>query len=245
MLAANWKMNLTFQEATDLFSNFNQAISNNATTRYVVFAPTIFLPELSKLKSFIHLGAQNFYPAEKGAFTGEISLSQLKEFHVSHILIGHSERRGLFFESNEFLQQKVDFALAQDMEIVFCCGESLETRDSNLHLDFVLAQLKASLFHVSKEQMRKCSIAYEPIWAIGTGRTATIDQIEEMHEAIRSWVAEQYDKETAQAIAILYGGSCNENNATEIFSCPNVDGGLIGGASLTVEGFTQIANKLD
>ncbi len=244
MLAANWKMNLNLHEASELFDGFLETLPAQESNRYVIFAPYVFLPHLSLYNSSIELGAQNFYPAEKGAYTGEISISQLKELHVTAVLIGHSERRIHFFESDEFIKQKVDCALAHEMKVVFCCGESLETRDSNLHLDFVLAQLKASLFHVSKNQISKCSIAYEPIWAIGTGRTATTEQIEEMHKAIRSWVAEKYDEEIALTIAIIYGGSCNENNATEIFSCPNVDGGLIGGASLSIEGFIQIANKL-
>lgn len=245
MLAANWKMNLNLQEASDLYSNFIQTLPFNESNHFVVFSPFVFLPQLSTLKSSLALGAQNFYPAEKGAFTGEISISQLKELNVSVVLIGHSERRSYFYESNEFLKQKVDSALNHNMDVVFCCGESLETRDSDKHLAFVEAQLTDSLFHVSKEDMLKCSIAYEPIWAIGTGRTATSEQIEEMHKSIRNWISMKYDEETAQSIAILYGGSCNEHNAGEIFSCPNVDGGLIGGASLSAEGFLQIAQELN
>jgi triosephosphate isomerase len=245
MLAANWKMNLNLREATDLYSNFIETLPFNESNHFVVFSPFVFLPQLSTLNSSLALGAQNFYPAENGAFTGEISISQLKELHVSVVLIGHSERRNYFFESNEFLKQKVDSALNHNMDIVFCCGESLETRDSDKHLAFVEAQLTDSLFHVSKEDMLKCSIAYEPIWAIGTGRTANSEQIEEMHNAIRNWIAKKYDTETAQSISILYGGSCNENNAAEIFSCPNVDGGLIGGASLSAEAFLQIARELN
>jgi triosephosphate isomerase (TIM) len=245
MLAANWKMNLNLQEASDLYSNFIQTLPFNESNHFVVFSPFVFLPQLSTLKSSLALGAQNFYPAEKGAFTGEISISQLKELQVSVVLIGHSERRSYFYESNEFLKQKVDSALNHNMDVVFCCGESLDTRDSNKHLAFVEAQLTDSLFHVSKEDMLKCSIAYEPIWAIGTGRTANSEQIEEMHKSIRNWISMKYDEETGQSIAILYGGSCNEHNASEIFSCPNVDGGLIGGASLSTEGFLQIAQELN
>jgi triosephosphate isomerase len=245
MLAANWKMNLNLREATDLYSNFIETLPFNDSNRFIVFSPFVFLPQLNAFNSSLALGAQNFYPAENGAFTGEISISQLKELHVSVVLIGHSERRNYFFESNEFLKQKVDSALNHNMDVVFCCGESLETRDSDKHLAFVEAQLTDSLFHVSKEDMLKCSIAYEPIWAIGTGRTANSEQIEEMHKAIRNWIAKKYDMETAQSISILYGGSCNENNAAEIFSCPNVDGGLIGGASLSAEAFLQIARELN
>ena len=245
MLAANWKMNLNLQDASELFDGFLETLPAQESNRYVIFAPFVFLPQLSLYNSFIELGAQNFYPADKGAFTGEISISHLKELHVSVVLIGHSERRNYFFESNEFLKQKVDSALNHNMKVVFCCGESLETRDSDKHLAFVEAQLTNSLFHVSKENMLKCSIAYEPIWAIGTGRTASSEQIEEMHSSIRMLIAQQYDETTAQSVAILYGGSCNEHNAGEIFSCPNVDGGLIGGASLSAEGFLQIAQELN
>jgi len=244
MLAANWKMNLNSQEATELLTGFLQTLPAQESNRYVIFAPFVFLPQLSLYNSFIELGAQNFYPAESGAYTGEISISQLKELHVSVVLIGHSERRNHFFESNDFIKQKVDCALAHKMKVVFCCGESLEIRDSNLHLQFIQEQLKSSLFHISQENMLNCSIAYEPIWAIGTGRTASIEQIEEMHSSIRNLIAQQYDESTAQSVAILYGGSCNSKNAEEIFSCPNVNGGLIGGASLTTEEFSLIAQQL-
>ena len=244
MLAANWKMNLNLHEASELFDGFLETLPAQESNRYVIFAPYVFLPQLSLYNSSIELGAQNFYPAEKGAYTGEISISQLKELHVKAVLIGHSERRIHFSESHELIKQKVDCALAHEVKVVFCCGESLEIRDSNEHLHFINEQLKDSLFHVSKENILNCSIAYEPIWAIGTGRTASCEQIEEMHSSIRSSIANQYDQTTAQSVAILYGGSCNSKNAKDIFSCPNVDGGLIGGASLSIEGFIQIANKL-
>jgi triosephosphate isomerase len=245
MLAANWKMNLNLQEASELFADFLETLPAQESNRYVLFAPFVFLPQLSLSNSFIELGAQNFYPADKGAFTGEISISHLKELHVSVVLIGHSERRIHFFESNEFIKQKVDCALAHQMKVVFCCGESIKIRDSNLHLQFIEEQLKASLFHISQENILNCSIAYEPIWAIGTGRTASSEQIEEMHSSIRRLIAQQYDETTAQSVAILYGGSCNSKNAEDIFSCTNVNGGLIGGASLTSEEFSLIANQLN
>jgi triosephosphate isomerase len=192
----------------------------------------------------IKLGAQNFYPAENGAFTGEISTSHLLDAQVDAVLIGHSERRMYFNESDHFLKQKVDSAIQHGFQVVFCCGESLETRDKEEHLQFVNNQLEASLFHLSFTEFTKCIIAYEPIWAIGTGRTAMEEQIEEMHYSIRKWIEEKYDTATAENTSILYGGSCNGKNAKSIFSCPNVDGGLIGGASLTYEGFEEIACEL-
>jgi triosephosphate isomerase len=199
---------------------------------------------LNSHKQQIKLGAQNFYPAENGAFTGEISTSHLLDAQVDAVLIGHSERRMYFHESDHFLKQKVDSAIQHGFQVVFCCGESLETRDKEEHLQFVKNQLEASLFHVSFTEFTKCIIAYEPIWAIGTGRTAMEEQIEEMHYSIRKWIEEKYDTATAENTSILYGGSCNGKNAKSIFSCPNVDGGLIGGASLTYEGFEEIACEL-
>jgi triosephosphate isomerase len=244
ILAANWKMNLNLCEAKDLFSKFNSLLPQKVDLQYFVFSPSIFLHELTFSKGKVQLGAQNFYPAEKGAFTGEISISHLLDARVDSVLIGHSERRMYFNESNEFLKEKVNCAIQHGFHVVFCCGESLEIRDNNEHLSFVKNQLESSLFQLSSSDFSSCSIAYEPIWAIGTGRTAKEEQIEEMHSAIRSWISEKYMTEVAKNTSILYGGSCNGQNAKSIFSCPNVDGGLIGGASLTFEEFEEIAKQL-
>ena len=244
VLAANWKMNLSLTEAKDLYVQFDSSLPKFENLTYYVFSPSIFLHELSSNKGSIILGAQNFFPADKGAFTGEISTSHLLDAQVSSVLIGHSERRMFFSESNEFLKQKVDSAIQHGFQVVFCCGESLETRDKNEQLSFVKNQLEASLFHLSASEFLTCAIAYEPIWAIGTGRTANEEQIEEMHHSIRSWISEKYNSEVAESTSLLYGGSCNGKNAKSIFSCPNVDGGLIGGASLTFEGFNEIAREL-
>jgi triosephosphate isomerase len=244
ILAANWKMNLNRIDAIKLYSKFNTSLPKKENLNYFVFSPSIFLHELNSHKQQIKLGAQNFYPAENGAFTGEISTSHLLDAQVDAVLIGHSERRMYFHESDHFLKQKVDSAIQHGFQVVFCCGESLETRDKEDHLQFVKNQLEASLFHLSFTEFTKCIIAYEPIWAIGTGRTAMEEQIEEMHNAIRKWIEEKYDSVTAENTSILYGGSCNGKNAKSIFSCPNVDGGLIGGASLTYEGFEEIACEL-
>lgn len=244
ILAANWKMNLNRTDAIELFSKFNTFLPKKGNLHYFVFSPSIFLYELNAQNEKIKLGAQNFYPAQNGAFTGEISTSHLLDAQVDAVLIGHSERRMYFHESDHFLKQKVDSAIQHGFQVVFCCGESLETRDKEDHLQFVKNQLEASLFHLSFTEFTKCIIAYEPIWAIGTGRTAMEEQIEEMHNSIRKWIEEKYDTATAENTSILYGGSCNGKNAKSIFSCPNVDGGLIGGASLTYEGFEEIACEL-
>jgi triosephosphate isomerase len=244
ILAANWKMNLNRIDAIKLYSKFNTSLPKKENLNYFVFSPSIFLHELNSHKQQIKLGAQNFYPAENGAYTGEISTTHLLDAQVDAVLIGHSERRMYFHESNHFLKQKVDSAIQHGFQVVFCCGESLETRDKEEHLQFVKNQLEASLFHVSFTEFTKCIIAYEPIWAIGTGRTAMEEQIEGMHYSIRKWIEEKYDTATAENTSILYGGSCNGKNAKSIFSCPNVDGGLIGGASLTYEGFEEIACEL-
>ncbi len=237
-------MNLNLQEVKDLIKKFNESLPDREDKKYIVFSPSIFLHELNSIRGKIQLGAQNFYPAEKGAFTGEISTSHLLDAKVTSVLIGHSERRMHFFESNEFLKEKVNSAIQNELQIVFCCGESIKTRDKNEHLSYVKNQLEVSLFHLSANDFLNCSIAYEPIWAIGTGRTANEEQIEEMHHSIRNWISEKYNLNIAQDTSILYGGSCNGKNAKSIFSCPNVDGGLIGGASLTFEAFDEIAREL-
>jgi len=245
IVAGNWKMNLDQTEAQIVFNGICSETDSRSETNVIIFPPAIYLADFSSQKpQHIQIGAQNFYPAEKGAFTGEISYSQLQSFGVNTVLIGHSERRAIFNESNEFLKQKVDVAIKNGMQIVFCCGEPLEVRQAGEELAFVENQLKESLFHLNKEQFAQVVIAYEPVWAIGTGLTASVQQAEDMHASIRSWVESKYDHNLAENTSILYGGSCNESNAKELFSCPNVDGGLIGGASLKVDSFIQIVNSL-
>jgi triosephosphate isomerase len=244
ILAANWKMNLLHNEAINLITAFsNEKELNVKLFDVIIFPPSLYIQELAEKSSF-RIGAQNFYFEENGAFTGEISIPQLKSICASSLLIGHSERRQLFKEDNQLLKNKVDAAIMHNIHFIFCCGESLEIRDANTHIDFVVNQLKESLFHLSADEIQKCAIAYEPIWAIGTGRTASTEQAEEMHAAIRNAISEKYTFEVAESISILYGGSCNEKNAKELFACPNVDGGLIGGASLKSETFNKIASEL-
>ena len=244
IVAGNWKMNLTSKEANQLFDLVSEKLNGQNSIEVMVFPPSIFIAELSKKSnSSIEIGIQNFYPKDKGAFTGEISISQVKNIGATHVLIGHSERRAYFNETELFLKEKVNCALENQVGIVFCCGEPLEIREANEEMTFVKRQLEESLFHLSNEDIKKCVIAYEPVWAIGTGKTASIAQAEEMHRSIRTWIADKYTNEVAESIAILYGGSCNAANSNELFACPNVDGGLIGGAALDAEAFLQIIHS--
>lgn len=242
IVAGNWKMNLKCEEATGLFLSLANA--KNSTVEVIVFPSTLYLQSfLDIANKNIQIGAQNAYPIDTGAYTGETSFYQLKSIGVTHVLIGHSERRAYFSESNEFLKEKVDAALKNNITPVFCCGESFLIREKGKEKEFITNQIKESLFHLSSDAFQKCIIAYEPIWAIGTGKTATSEQAEEIHKTIRSFIAEKYGDTLAQEISILYGGSCNENNAKELFSCPNIDGGLIGGASLKTASFKAIIDS--
>ena len=242
IVAGNWKMNLLRSEAKKLVQDLSSF--NDSSVEMILFPPALFLQEVREYKNkSIHIGAQNFYPKDKGAYTGEISMPQLKDMGVSYVLVGHSERRAYFFENEEFLKNKINASLEYNLTPVFCCGEPLEIRESKKELTYVKKQLIDSLFHLTEDQIKKCVIAYEPVWAIGTGMTATVEQAEEMHKAIRFWIEERYNKTVADSISILYGGSCNAKNAEELFACPNVDGGLIGGASLESEAFLTIANS--
>lgn len=241
IVAGNWKMNLEWSDAHTLFDSLQN--SQKDAIEVIVFPSTPYLASLiNKNSQTVKVGAQNGYPKSNGAFTGETSFTQLRSIGISHALVGHSERRQYFTESNEFLKEKVDACLNLGITPVFCCGELLEIREKNEEQSFVTNQISESLFHLDTNTIKKCVIAYEPIWAIGTGLTATSDQAEEMHKTIRKHIADKYGTETADSISILYGGSCNEQNAKELFSCPNVDGGLIGGASLKADSFKQIIN---
>ncbi len=245
IVAGNWKMNKDLDEglklASELINMIEDEVINDVTI--VLASPFIHLSTLSKLLSNnkkIFLGAQNCHGKESGAYTGEISASMLKSVNVSYVIIGHSERRQYFKESNEELSQKVDILLQYGITPIFCCGESLEMRETGNHAPYVVNQLKESLFHLENDAIRKVVIAYEPIWAIGTGKTASSQQAQEMHAEIRKSLAEKYGKEIADSISILYGGSCNSQNAKELFACEDVDGGLIGGASLKSRDFLDI-----
>lgn len=237
IVAGNWKMNLSLVEAVELYQGITE-LTIAPEVEMVVFPPTLFIDRL--MTQFMHrvkVGAQNAHPVPSGAFTGEISMQQVADMGIDAVLIGHSERRQYFNETNEFLRQKVDAALANKLRPFFCCGEPLNVREANDHLAFVKNQLHESLFHLPAEDFEKTVIAYEPIWAIGTGLTASTEQAEEMHAAIRSWIVDVYGTTVAENYSILYGGSCNPSNASALFACPNVDGGLIGGAALKLSDF--------
>jgi triosephosphate isomerase len=241
IVAANWKMNLNQTQALELYSAIG--LGKNDDVQLIVFPVALHAQMLIAQGGSIPLGIQNFYFESKGAFTGEISVIQVKDIGVQYVLIGHSERRSIFGESNEMIKKKVDAALEFGLTPLFCCGEPLGVRESGKELTFVREQLEQSLFHLDKGAIEKCIIAYEPVWAIGTGRTADSRQAEEMHASIRSWISGRYNTEVAEKIPILYGGSCNPSNAGELFACPNVDGGLIGGASLDAASFLAIAGS--
>jgi triosephosphate isomerase len=234
-------------EAIHLVNDIEDNLSSglHSKVEIIIFPAFTHLISISSKIKQLNLGAQNFYPAENGAFTGEISVKQVIDAKAKYVLIGHSERRELFFESNAIVQQKVICALNNNITPVFCCGEPLEARLNGYHFDFVEKQLHESLKELGPSEMNRIIIAYEPIWAIGTGKTATNKEAEEMHAFIRSWIRNQHGNECAESISILYGGSCNPTNANELFACPNIDGGLIGGASLNPQQFLSIVNILN
>ncbi len=246
--AANWKMNLTYQEAENLLDKIVSTPYNLTENQRVVFAvpaPYLDMAE-DKIagKDHMFIAAQNVYSKKSGAFTGEISVSMLQSVKVDHVIIGHSERREYFGETNELLAEKVNICIEADITPVFCCGEALPVREVDQQNSYVSRQLEESLFHLSPEQIEKVVIAYEPIWAIGTGKTASSEQAQEMHAYIRSELAKKYGNEVAGRISILYGGSVKAANAKEIFSKLDVDGGLVGGASLIAEEFIAIIKAL-
>ena len=243
IVAGNWKMNLLSAEASKLAQEIDHEAKSIKDVEVMVFPTSLFVSDVVGNTSVIKTGVQNFYPLESGAFTGEVSITQIKDSGATWALIGHSERRSFFNETEELLKEKVDAAIKHEIGVMFCCGEPLEIREIGEENVYVKKQLQDSLFHLTSEEIKKCVIAYEPVWAIGTGRTATSQQAEDMHREIRSWIAEVYGNETADEISLLYGGSCNASNAAELFACPNVDGGLIGGASLRTDIFMAIVKS--
>lgn len=246
--AANWKMNLTYAQAEDLLDNILQSRHTLEPHQSVVLAVPFPYLSLAKHKvdgkAGFFIAAQNCYTKKSGAYTGETSAEMLHSMGIEFVIIGHSERREYFSESNAVLAEKIDIALTYGLTPIFCCGEPLQIREAGTQNNYVAEQLKESLFHLSAEQLQKIVIAYEPIWAIGTGKTATADQAQEMHAHLRAVLANQYGKETADIIPVLYGGSVKGSNAKDIFSRPDVDGGLVGGASLVAADFGQIIDAL-
>lgn len=246
--AANWKMNLTVSEAKALLTEIMAIPHQLAAHQSAVFAvpaPYLYLAvDLLKGKAGVHVAAQNCSDKASGAYTGEISVDMLASLGVSHVVLGHSERREYYHEDNAWLAAKTDRVLSAGLTPIFCCGEPLAVREAGTQNAYVAEQLKASLFHLSAEAVQKLVIAYEPIWAIGTGKTASSAQAQEMHAFIRQTLAAQYGADTAAAVPILYGGSVKGANAVELFGQPDVDGGLVGGASLVASEFVAIINAL-
>lgn len=245
IVAGNWKMNKTLDEALILTSEVINMVRDEVRgdVEVVLCTPYIYLPVLQKYVeevSRISLGAQNCHHKASGAYTGEISAAMLAALGTPYVIVGHSERRQYFGETDELLAEKVKIALANGLKPIFCCGELLEQRQHEDFIAIVKNQITAALFDLSAEDFGKVVIAYEPVWAIGTGLTATSQQAQDMHAALRAHIASQYGEQVADDTTILYGGSCNEKNAPELFACPDVDGGLIGGASLKSREFTNI-----
>ncbi|MBG9378650.1 triose-phosphate isomerase [Panacibacter sp. DH6] len=246
--AANWKMNLTIKQGEALLDAIIAQPHSLGADQQVVFAvPFPYLAMAQQKvegKNNVFIAAQNCYSKKSGAYTGETSVEMLQSIGISVVVLGHSERREYFNESNQLLADKVNICLEYNITPIFCCGEPLDIREAGTQNEFVAKQLEESLFHLSAEQLQKVVIAYEPIWAIGTGKTATSAQAQEMHAHLRAVLAKQYGEEVAANTSILYGGSVKAGNAKEIFSQPDVDGGLVGGASLIADEFVTIINSL-
>ncbi len=242
IVAGNWKMNLAKNDAIKLTEDLvSDSIPEGVK---VILAPSfVHLDRVGKLlegQSSISLAAQNVHAAEKGAYTGEISVDMIKSYGCSYALVGHSERRAYFNESHELLAQKIDALLKNGLSAIFCVGEPLEIRKDGSYKEYVSQQINDSLFHLDASQLDAIILAYEPIWAIGTGETASPEQAQEMHQHIREMISEKYGEAKAEALHILYGGSVKPANATDLFSQADVDGGLVGGASLKAEDFKSI-----
>ncbi len=242
LVAANWKMHFTREDVLDYIEKFKGLYKKQENTDVVIAAPFVYLKHLTDQlqPEGVKISAQNMHWEDFGAFTGEISAPMLKSMGIETVILGHSERRMYFGETGEILKRKTDKAMEHEMQVIFCVGEKLPEREAGKHFETVQMQLEKSLFHLNEEAFDKIVIAYEPVWAIGTGKTATPGQAQEMHAFIRKMVEEKYGAETANKLRILYGGSVKPGNAREIFSQPDVDGGLVGGASLNPEQFVEI-----
>lgn len=247
IVAGNWKMNMDYEQGISLFSEIVNMVKDEVigNQEVVVCSPFIHLAAISKLSSGtgnVSIGAQTINEHESGAYTGEISASQVKSTGAAYVILGHSERRAYFNETDELLAEKVNAALKHDLKPIFCIGETKDERESGSYFDIIKTQLSKGLFHLDAEAFKNVVLAYEPVWAIGTGLTATPEQAQEVHAFIRKTLAEQYGQDIADTTSILYGGSANPSNAQSLFSQPDIDGGLIGGASLKSRDFLQIIN---
>ena len=247
IVAGNWKMNKTVPETEQLVSELKSKLQNVDENTRVIVSPSFvsLTTALNATKdSIIEVAAQNMHQEASGAYTGEVSAEMLKGAGINTVIIGHSERREYFNETNDLLASKVDAALANGLEVIFCFGETWKVRKTDNQLLEVGNQLRNSLFHLPAEAWENIILAYEPVWAIGTGKTATPEQAQEMHKFVRRVVSKKYSDELADKVSILYGGSVKPNNAEDIFSKPDVDGGLIGGASLNADDFIAIINGI-
>jgi len=244
IVAGNWKMNNDSNQTRTLIGELKKL---NQVETSIMIAPAYTNLSMAQdllLDSKIEVIAQNMHFSESGAFTGEVSANMLISIGIKTVILGHSERRKYFKETDDQLKLKVDAAIASSMKIIFCIGEEFEERKNNNHFEIVNNQIKNSLFHLNEDSWSRVILAYEPVWAIGTGETATLDQIQEMHSMIRNKISERYTHELANSISILYGGSVKPSNSHDIFSLEDVDGGLIGGASLNANDFNQIINSI-
>ncbi len=241
IVAGNWKMNKNLEEALQLVKEL-EGLGYDSAVKMIVIPPFPFINAIVN-HSKILVGAQNCAAQESGAYTGEVSATMLKSVGAQYVVVGHSERRSYFNEKNKDLSAKVNQCLTNNLTPIYCCGELLTERENNNHFEIVKSQISEGLFHLSEEQILETVIAYEPVWAIGTGVTASPEQAQEIHAFIRGLITEKYSPQVANSISILYGGSCNPKNAKELFALPDVDGGLIGGASLKAEDFIAISNS--
>jgi triosephosphate isomerase len=248
IVAGNWKMNLLHHEALELITDIVNLVDNENNVQ-IVLAPSFpYLKEAVEITNShrqIKISAQNCADKENGAYTGEVSVPMLNSIGVEYVIIGHSERRIIYGETNSTIKRKLDLVLGNSLVPILCVGETLEERKSSKHFEIIATQILECSQHLNSDLLSKIIIAYEPVWAIGTGVTATPAQAQEMHYYIRNFIAINSTQEIADNITILYGGSCNEKNASELFSCKDIDGGLIGGASINAESFNKIISTLN
>lgn len=246
IVAGNWKMHKNAEETEDLLNDLIDKLPNDVEAHIIVAPTFVNLASAVDHLEFTNIGvaAQNMHQAESGAFTGEISADMLKSIGVGIVILGHSERRAYFHETDALLAEKVNTALKHDMQVIFCFGEELKDRQSGNHFNIVENQLRDGLFHLEAKDWESIVLAYEPVWAIGTGETATPEQAQEMHKFIRETITAKYSATLAEEVSILYGGSVKPDNAKEIFSKPDVDGGLIGGAALKASDFAAIVASI-
>ncbi|MDD4848534.1 MAG: triose-phosphate isomerase [Bacteroidales bacterium] len=251
IVAGNWKMNKDFEDAEVLLDDiYNAQLKYKGDVQVIVCPPTLYLELATDYandeemdEAPFGVGAQNVSEYVKGAYTGEISAQMLASMGITHCIVGHSERRKYFGETDKIIAEKINLLLSYSMQPIYCCGEVLEEREAGKHIEVVAKQIQSALFHLTPEEFSNIIIAYEPVWAIGTGKNATPEQAQEMHDIIRKLILEKYGNEVANDTSILYGGSCNAKNARELFAMPDVDGGLIGGASLIAEDFLKIRDS--